>query len=104
MVAGKIVRKKQHSFADGTTYEGGWERGVFHGHGALTWGRFYFKKKKLCSHISHTGYARCFLLFSMHSAAASTTPGISIPTHHQSVYLVRMLSSAYQVLLLYWCT
>ena len=39
MVAGKLVRKKQHSFADGTTYEGGWERGVLHGHGTLTWGR-----------------------------------------------------------------
>lgn len=42
MVAGKLVRKKQHSFADGTAYEGGWERGVFHGHGTLTWGRFSY--------------------------------------------------------------
>lgn len=36
----KLERKKQHDFEDGTTYEGGWEGGVFHGRGRLTWGKF----------------------------------------------------------------
>ncbi|CAM9599710.1 unnamed protein product, partial [Hapterophycus canaliculatus] len=36
-MAGKLVRKKQRDFEDGTRYDGGWEKGVFHGHGTLTW-------------------------------------------------------------------
>lgn len=39
MVAGKLLRKKQCDFEDGARYDGGWERGVFHGEGTLTWGR-----------------------------------------------------------------
>lgn len=36
---GKLLRKQQRDFEDGTRYDGGWERGVFHGEGTLTWGR-----------------------------------------------------------------
>lgn len=36
----KLGRKKRHDFEDGTAYEGGWERGVFHGRGRLTWGKW----------------------------------------------------------------
>lgn len=36
---GKVGRKKQHLFEDGTSFEGGWENGVFHGHGSLKWGK-----------------------------------------------------------------
>ena len=35
---GKLLRKQQRDFEDGTRYDGGWERGVFHGEGTLTWG------------------------------------------------------------------
>lgn len=38
-MTGKLLRKKQRDFEDGTTYDGGWEKGVFHGQGTLTWGR-----------------------------------------------------------------
>ncbi|CAN0240861.1 unnamed protein product, partial [Ectocarpus sp. 8 AP-2014] len=36
-MSGKLVRKKQRNFEDGTRYDGGWERGLFHGQGTLTW-------------------------------------------------------------------
>lgn len=38
-MVGKVSRKKRHAFEDGTSFEGGWERGLFHGHGTLEWGK-----------------------------------------------------------------
>lgn len=52
---GKLVRKKQRDFEDGTRYEGGWERGLFHGHGTLTWGKFAVNTQ--CWQRYHTGTA-----------------------------------------------
>lgn len=39
-MVGKVGRKKRHVFEDGTSFEGGWEQGLFHGHGTLTWGTY----------------------------------------------------------------
>ena len=39
MVVDKLPRKNEHQpFLDGTKYDGGWERGLFHGYGKLEWG------------------------------------------------------------------
>lgn len=56
-MVGKVSRKKRHAFEDGTSFEGGWERGLFHGHGTLTWGKLrgMHKLMSLTAGIVSTG-------------------------------------------------